>query len=59
MSTPEPFTPDNTNDEPDAQPGAETADDELSLNAKALGDASSQTPTPGTKLNAAELEDRI
>jgi hypothetical protein len=51
--------PRNSDDESDVQPGAETADDELRLNEKALGDASSRTPTAGEKLTTDKLEDRI
>jgi hypothetical protein len=59
MSTSEPFTPHNSDDELDAQSGAETADDELSLNKKALGDASFRTPAADDQPTAGELEDRI
>jgi hypothetical protein len=59
MSTSEPFTPHNSDDELDAQPGAETADDELSLNKKALGDASLRSPTADDQPTADKLEDRI
>jgi len=59
MSTSEPLTPHNSEDEFVAQPGAEAADDELSLNKKALGDASLLTPAAGDEPTAGELEDRI
>ena len=59
MSTSEPSMPDNADDNSEAQSGVEAADDELGLNEKVLGDASSRTTAAGGKLTTVELEDRV